>query len=104
LITGFVGIGSNEVEAGHPRFIDLAGERGGRVYINDRKYFENVERDVWNFQIGAYPVLHRWLQDRQGRILEWQDLRHFQQIVVALHRTLELIAEINDLIPSWPLV
>jgi hypothetical protein len=36
--------------------------------------------------------------------LEWQDLRHFQQIVVALHRTLELIAEINDLIPSWPLV
>jgi hypothetical protein len=74
----------------------------GRVYINKTQYFEGVAPEVWAFQIGGYQVLHKWLQDRKGRKLTFDDLFHYQKIVVALKETIRLMKEIDDLIPSWP--
>lgn len=104
LVTGFTGGGSSELRPDFPRMIELAGERGGRVYLNDDKYFEGVEREIWNFNIGGYPVLRSWLDERQGRILEWPEIRYFQQVVVALRGTIRLMNQINDAIPSWPVI
>jgi len=81
-----------------------AGEEiPGRVYINKEQYFEGVEPEVWNVHIGGYQVLHKWLRDRRGRILSFDDLMHYQKIVVALKRTMHLMEEIDTLIPTWSL-
>jgi len=114
LITGFPVSGSNEV--GRVRYTeprpqeetsevseDLGGLALGRVYINKTQYFEGVEPDVWEFQIGGYQVLHKWLKDRRGRKLSFDDLFHYQKIVVALKETMRLMEEIDELIPSWPI-
>ncbi|TEU12562.1 MAG: hypothetical protein E3J21_20795 [Anaerolineales bacterium] len=106
LITGFPVAGSNEV--GRVRYAELrqdedGNEIPGRVYINKTQYFEGVEPDVWAFQIGGYQVLHKWLKDRKGRKLSFDDLFHYQKIVVALKETMQLMEEIDDLIPSWPI-
>jgi hypothetical protein len=113
LITGFPVSGSNEV--GRVRYTeprlkeetsevsDLGGLAPGRVYINKTQYFEGVEPDVWAFQIGGYQVLHKWLKDRRGRKLSFDDLFHYQKIVVALKETMRLMEEIDELIPSWPI-
>jgi hypothetical protein len=114
LITGFPVSGSNEV--GRVRYTeprpkeetsevseDLGGLTPGRVYINKTQYFEGVEPDVWAFQIGGYQVLHKWLKDRKGRKLSFDDLFHYQKIVVALKETMRLMEEIDELIPSWPI-
>ncbi|MDH4138583.1 MAG: DNA methyltransferase, partial [Anaerolineae bacterium] len=82
---------------------DLGGLTPGRVYINKTQYFEGVEPGVWEFQIGGYQVLHKWLKDRKGRKLSFDDLFHYQKIVVALKETMRLMEEIDDLIPSWPI-
>jgi hypothetical protein len=74
-----------------------------RVYINETQYFEGVEPDVWKFQIGGYQVLNKWLKDRKGRKLTFNDMFHYQKIVVALKETMRLMGEIDDLIPSWPI-
>jgi hypothetical protein len=48
-------------------------------------------------------VLHKWLKDRKGRKLSFDDLFHYQKIVVALKETMRLMGEIDVLIPAWPI-
>lgn len=104
LVTGYTGPGTTHTVAeGYPRFLELAGERGGRVYINRDKYVQNVERDVWNFRLGDVQLLRAWLEARQGQTLEWPEIHRCQQIIVALLKTLRIEREIDDLIPAWPL-
>lgn len=87
----------------HPPGAAVKGN-AGRVYINDRQYFAGVPPEVWAFRIGGYQVLHKWLKDRKGRTLSFEDLQHYQKIVVALKETLRLMAEIDAAIPGWPLI
>ena len=70
----------------------------GRVYINDTQYFQMVPEVAWNFYIGGYQPAQKWLKDRKGRELNFEDILHYQKIIVALKRTDELMKEI-DLIP-----
>lgn len=60
--------------------------------------FKGVPEDVWSFHIGGYQVCEKWLKDRKGRTLSKEDLTHYQKIVVALHETIRLMAEIDKLI------
>jgi predicted helicase len=96
-ITSFPVKGSSVVEK--PRYT----ERDSRAWINPTQYFEGVPRDVWEFHIGGYQVCEKWLKDRKGRQLSYDDIQHYQKIVVALKETIRLMAEIDALIPSWPL-
>jgi len=97
LITKYPVSGSNIVEK------VSYDENNKRVYINKLQYFEGIPSEVWNFQIGGYQVCHKWLKDRKGRTLNYDDLTHYQRIVVALKETIRLMYEIDALIPSWPM-
>lgn len=97
LITGFQGAGLNRIETGYPRYIELAGETGGRVYINKGKYFTGVERPLWNKRIGDVQVLREWLAAREDQILNWHDLRHYQLIVAALAASARQLDDIDEL-------
>ena len=106
LITRFPVVGSNEVgrvRYTEPRQYEDGNAIPGRVYINKAQYFEGVEPGVWEFQIGGYQVLHKWLKDRRRRTLSFDELFHYQKIVVALKETIRLMEEIDGLIPSWPI-
>jgi len=48
-------------------------------------------------------VLHKWLKDRRGRRLDYDDKVHYQKIVMALAETMRLMDEIDDAIPAWPI-
>ena len=63
----------------------------GKVYINDTQYFNNVPLEVWKFYIGGYPPAQKWLKDRKGMKLEYDNIRHYQKIIVALTRTCDII-------------
>lgn len=75
----------------------------GRVYINAQQYFGGLPEAVWNFKIGGYQVCDKWLKDRKGRALTSEDINHYQRVVVALQGTIRLMAEIDALIPHWPI-
>jgi predicted helicase len=93
--------GSNEVEK--VRYAEPAEGRPGLVYINKTQYFQGVEPEVWEFHIGGYQVLEKWLKDRKGRTLSYDDVTHYGKVVVALKETIRLMGEIDELIPSWPI-
>jgi predicted helicase len=95
-ITKYPITGSNEVEK------VSYDENTQRVYINKEQYFEGVPPEVWDFHIGGYQVCQKWLKDRKGRTLSYDDLTHYQKIVVALQETARIMYEIDELIPGWP--
>jgi len=111
--------GSNVVEKGFPKYL-APGEpepgtgkalKEGRVYINKGdseaktggQYFEGIPHEVWNFHIGGYQVSEKWLKDRRGRTLTYDDQMHYCKVVTALSETIRLIAEIDAAIPQWPI-
>jgi predicted helicase len=78
----------------------------GRVWINKNQYFENVPPEVWQFHIGGYQVCDKWLKDRKGRILSYDDKEHYHHIVSALSETIRIMADIDKVIDKhgvWPI-
>ena len=67
----------------------------GRVYINATQYFENVPEIAWYFYIGGYQPAQKWLKDRKGRALSFEDIQHYQKIINALTQTDRLMREID---------
>jgi predicted helicase len=69
----------------------------GKVYINDTQYFNSVPQTAWEFYIGGYQPAQKWLKDRKDRKLEFDDILHYQKIIVALTETDRLMKEINKI-------
>jgi len=72
-------------------------KKGKRVYINNDQYFEEVKNDVWEYRIGGYQVLSKWLKDRKGKILSNEDVKHYCKIATAIEKTIEIQESIEDL-------
>ena len=71
------------------------GERTGDLFLNDDAYFANVPELVWNYQLGGYPVLKKWLGYRQadrrdGKPLTDDERRWFRQIIQRIAALLAL--------------
>jgi predicted helicase len=76
--------------------VDKPEFQDGKVYINKDQYFGNVSELAWNFFIGGYQPAQKWLKDRKGRKLEWEDLMHYGRIVYALQETDRIMKEIDE--------
>src|SRR5690606_37256115 len=83
---------------GKPRFDSAQrDDNKGKVYINDTQYFDNVPQVAWEFYIGGYQPAQKWLKDRKDRKLEFDDILHYQKIIVALSETDRLMREIDKI-------
>lgn len=69
-----------------------------RVYINSHSCFDNVPFHCWEFKIGAYCPLQKWLKDRKNRILSDLEILYYKKIVVAISKTLSIIEDIDKVI------
>ena len=60
--------------------LDLLGTRTYDVYLNERAYWKNVPSRVWDYTIGGYQVIKKWLSYREqgvlGRSLTTDEARH----------------------------
>lgn len=75
----FEGDGCGEVT--HVEFTD------GAVWINETQRFERVPELAWIFPIGGYEPAQKWLKDRKGRQLSFDDILHYQRIIKVLSKT-----------------
>jgi type I restriction-modification system DNA methylase subunit len=71
-----------ELDSGSP-----TKDSTGRVYINETQYFGGVPETAWNFYIGGYQPAQKWLKDRKGRELGFEDIIHYQRIIKVLDET-----------------
>ncbi len=67
----------------------------GRVYINDTQYFDGVPQLAWEFYIGGYQPAQKWLKDRKERVLGFEEILHYQKMIVALVETERVMGEVD---------
>ncbi len=89
---GFPKSGSNKVEK------VKYDEKTERVYFNKEQYFEGISKEVWEYRIGAYQVMAKYLKDRRkkGRVLSLEEIEHYMRVVKAIKRTIEGEGEVDD--------
>ena len=81
--------GTNEVEK--------LEYKDGKVFINSTQYFDGVNQEVFDFYIGGYQPAQKWLKDRKGQRLTYDDIHHYQQIIAAQVKTIEIMKKIDQI-------
>lgn len=74
----------------------------GRVYINDSQYFEGIPEEIWEYRIGSYQVLQKWLKDRKDHRLSLDDIRHYLKITTAIKQTIKVQERIDKVYGGSP--
>lgn len=77
--------------------VDCYRWQDNRVYINSEQYFEGVPESAWNFYIGGYQPAQKWIKDRKGMTLNFEDVKHYQCIIYVLQQTERIMQEIDEL-------
>ena len=70
-----------------------------RVYINSNQFFDGIENEVWEYQIGGYQVCDKWLKDRKDHKLSLDEIKLYCKIVTAIKKTVTVQREIDTLYP-----
>lgn len=83
----FTGDGDNVVDK--PRF------DSSRIWINATQYFNNAPGVSWGFFIGGYQPAQKWLKDRRGHALSFDDVQHYQRILKILAETDRIMGTIT---------
>jgi predicted helicase len=68
-----------------------------RLYFNNEQYFSPVPEDVWNFHIGGYQVLDKYLKSRKGRALSLDEKENIINVVKVLRFTIDRMREIDEI-------
>ena len=73
------------------------GETTFDVYLNDRAYWRNVPSAVWNYKLGGYQVLKKWLSYREekvlGRAMLPEEVQHFTDTARRIGGMLGVVGE-----------
>jgi predicted helicase len=94
LTVGFPVVGNDQVERGYPQ----RNPTEERVYINPTQYFEGITQAMWDYKVGSYNPLEKWLKDRRGRTLSAADRRHYETFATAIKKLLD---ELPQLETAW---
>jgi len=89
--TKFCGTGLNEVKK--REYI----KKEKKLFINDKQYFAGIEPEIWEYYIGGYPVLDKWIKDRAGKNLTRKEVEHYLKMITSLQNTIELQKKIDKL-------
>ena len=76
-------------------------ENKQQISINSDQYFAGIPPQIWNFYIGGYQVCQKWLKDRKGRHLSYDDLEHYQQIISILGESIAIMETIDIIINKY---
>jgi predicted helicase len=83
---------------------EWAAAGGNRATISNHRWFEGVPERAWDFRVGGYQPAEKWLKDRApkggkkatpGRILSAEDQLHYRRMIVAMDKTIDIMAEID---------
>ena len=76
---------------------DALGNATFDIHLNDRAYWRNVPAAVWNYKLGGYQVLKKWLSYRErgvlGRPLKPEEVQHFTDTARRIAAILALVAQ-----------
>ena len=66
-----------------------------RLFINESLFLTCVTTEIWQFRIGEYKVLEKYLKARKGRTLSLSEIQTLERIIHAIDFSLDAVAEID---------
>ncbi|EIE03150.1 type ISP restriction/modification enzyme [Leptospira licerasiae] len=72
-----------------------------RVWINSKQYFAKISNEVWEYKIGGYQVCEKWLNDRKGRSLSFQEILHYSYIPHSIESIIKITGSIDKTISEY---
>lgn len=81
--------------------VDCYRWQDNRVYINTEQYFDGVPESAWQFFIGGYQPAQKWLKDRKGMTLSFEDVKHYGNIIYVLQQTERVMQEIDCILTCF---
>ena len=66
------------------------------IVINKSQFFRPVPQAVWDFHIGGYQVLDKYLKSRKGRVLSLDEINHVAAVADSLAFTIDQMAKIDE--------
>jgi len=94
------------IKHNYPKF-DIIGEGNfeiikidfidNKVWINKDQYLEKIAETVWNFKIGSYYPIQKYLKDRKGEKLHLENLNLIEQQITAITFTIEKMKYMDSL-------
>ncbi len=96
---GWGPFGANQAVMPGQGKINLRGDMVD-VYLNDHAYGKDVPIEVWEYRLGGYQVLKRWLSYREskvlGRELSVKEVSWWSEMA---RRVAAVLATSSDLLP-----
>ncbi|WP_297521672.1 type ISP restriction/modification enzyme [Thermococcus sp.] len=71
------------------------------VAINKTTKLCGILPEVWEYTIGGYRVIEKYLKGRKGRKLSLDELEHIYRVIEILMRTIELVRELEAIEPKF---
>lgn len=65
------------------------------VHINRQQRFTDVPVSAWQCYIGGYQPAQKWLKDRRGRRLSFDDVLHYLRLLHALQEATRIMSELQ---------
>ena len=94
-IGAFMGAGTNTVDK-----VDYI-ESTKKVFINQTQYFDNISPEIYEFKIGGYEPIDKYLKSHKGRTLSLDEIETVENIVNVISFTIENMEEIEELTKDW---
>ena len=66
------------------------------IHINKTQHFKPVPQAVWDFHVGSYQVLDKYLKSRKGRTLTLDEIGHVARVADCLAFTIDQMAAIDS--------
>jgi len=70
-----------------------------KLWINKERYFSRIPQEIWEYQIGGYQVLDKWLKERKklSEPLTAEDIFHIINMVCAIDYTIEKTTTLQNI-------
>ena len=73
----------------------------GKIFINNCQYFDHVPEEVWQFKIGGFTVVKKFLDERKTRKLLIKEMERVGAIINSIAFTIEQMKKTDKLTKSW---
>lgn len=74
--------------------IEFCKFEDNKIKINSSQYFDNISEEVYNYSIGGYKPIEKYIKARETLTLN--DIMHIQKVISVIEKTIELQKNIDE--------
>lgn len=67
----------------------------GRLYLNDSFYLKGISKEAFQFSIGGYPILKKWIRENNNEVISTKTSIIMKNIIRIINDTLSISSKID---------